>query len=269
MMTPEQRYLFDVTGYLHIKNVLSGEELKAAQEAADRYINASPEELPPGFDANGKHLPNGFAFDKALEALTVHPATWPIILELTNNKPQLHRGTMIADRPGVRESEEPLRLHSAREDFGWQSNRYEVRNGRTFCDDFVVFPYLTDVHPGDGGVLVVPGSHKTVFDRPQHLFNNGEIQDANEIPPGVVNLTPKAGDVVIISELLTHGSLPWKPQDRYRCLLVLRYTPQYRGESRVDEEVREHLSPETLELIAHAHYTHTKEIAKKDIVALT
>ena len=28
MMTPEQRYLFDVTGYLHLKNALSEEELK-------------------------------------------------------------------------------------------------------------------------------------------------------------------------------------------------------------------------------------------------
>ena len=42
MMTPEQRYLFDVTGYLHIENAVSGEALKAAQAAADAYINAVP-----------------------------------------------------------------------------------------------------------------------------------------------------------------------------------------------------------------------------------
>ena len=34
MMTPEQRYLFDVTGYLHLKNVMTDKELKAAQAAA-------------------------------------------------------------------------------------------------------------------------------------------------------------------------------------------------------------------------------------------
>ena len=102
-----------------------------------------------------------------------------------------------------------------------------------FCDDFVVFPYLYDVHPGDGGLLVVPGTHKTLFDRPEHLYNNGKIEDADDIPPGVLNITPKAGDFVIISELLTHGALPWKPKDRYRCVLTLRYRPQHRGESRV------------------------------------
>ena len=72
MMTPEQRYLFDVTGYLHLENVMTDEELKAAQEAANEYINTPTEELPPGFNSSEKNLPNGFAFAKPLEALTMH-----------------------------------------------------------------------------------------------------------------------------------------------------------------------------------------------------
>ena len=42
-MTPEQRYLFDVTGYLHIKGAVKGEALKAAQSAVDRYIRYRPQ----------------------------------------------------------------------------------------------------------------------------------------------------------------------------------------------------------------------------------
>ena len=133
---------------------------------------------------------------------------------------------MLGDRAGVKEAEEAQRLHCAREDFGWESTRYEVRNERIYCDDSVVFPYLSDVNPGDGGLIVLPGSHKTAFDRPPHLFDDGIVADGDHLPPGIVNITPKAGDVVIISELLTHGALPWKPQDRYRCVLVLRYRPQ-------------------------------------------
>lgn len=30
MMTPEQRYLFDITGYLHIEGAVTGEALKKA-----------------------------------------------------------------------------------------------------------------------------------------------------------------------------------------------------------------------------------------------
>ena len=33
-MTPEQRYFFDLTGYLHLQGVVQGAELKAAQDAA-------------------------------------------------------------------------------------------------------------------------------------------------------------------------------------------------------------------------------------------
>ena len=38
-MTPEQRYFFDLTGYLHLEGVLEGKQLAAAQEAAQRYID--------------------------------------------------------------------------------------------------------------------------------------------------------------------------------------------------------------------------------------
>ena len=47
MMTEEQRYLFDLCGFLHLKNVLTPEELDAASEAARRYIDSAPEDLPP------------------------------------------------------------------------------------------------------------------------------------------------------------------------------------------------------------------------------
>ena len=34
-MTPKQKYLFDLNGYLHIANVLSGDGLRAAQQAVE------------------------------------------------------------------------------------------------------------------------------------------------------------------------------------------------------------------------------------------
>lgn len=39
MMTPEQRYLFDASGYLHLENALSPAELKAAQDAVQCYVD--------------------------------------------------------------------------------------------------------------------------------------------------------------------------------------------------------------------------------------
>ena len=44
--------------FIHLRDVLSPEELERAQEAADRYINSPPEEMPIGFgerDVHGNH----------------------------------------------------------------------------------------------------------------------------------------------------------------------------------------------------------------------
>jgi hypothetical protein len=40
---------------------------------------------------------------------------------------------------------------------------------RLHIEDCVVFPYLDSVLDGDGGLLVMPGSHKSEFTRPSEL----------------------------------------------------------------------------------------------------
>ena len=264
-MNEEQRYLFDLYGFLHLKNILSPEQLQAASDAAGRYIESAEEDRPPDFKVNGKGHSHGFAFDRALENLAFLPGVWPIVLEFTNGKPMLASGTLMVDDPRIPSEAAPL--HCARDDYGWESARYEVRNGRIYCDDFVVFPYFDDVHSGDGGLLVVPGSHKCQFDRPRHLFSGGLI-DA-EIPQGIINITPSAGDVVIIPECLTHGVLPWTPKDRQRRMLVLRYRPHHRQAGPIPDRVKERLAPETRELVESAHYTHKKDIAARTSVELS
>lgn len=64
-MTPQQRYLFDVAGYLHLKGVLGPEELKAGREATQRYIDTPNDAVPAGFSVDGKRHLHGFAFDKS------------------------------------------------------------------------------------------------------------------------------------------------------------------------------------------------------------
>ena len=67
--------------------------------------------------------------------------------------------------------------------------------------------------------------------------------------------------MVVMPEALTHGALPWKPRDRERWVVVLRYTiksgPRNARRSNVSdntyeaypEKWNETLSPETLELV--------------------
>ncbi len=122
--------------------------------------------------------------------------------------------------------------------------------------------------------MLVPGSHKSEFSRPQNLFyqdtydNEGYV--AEEIPAGVANVTARAGDVVFMSEMVSHGALNWKPQDRDRRFLTLRYAPQFiASNGKFPDEILERLSPETNELVAVTGYAHTKEVAKLDRVELS
>ena len=283
MMTPEQRYFFDLTGYLHLEGVIQGAQLQRAQAAAQRYIDTPPDQVPDGFEINleREHFNwylHAFAFDKALEALAVHPTTWPIVKELLDDKPRLSGGNMMVDFHG-----KPFHpLHSGHESSltaptpGWR--RYQIHNGRISCNDLVLFFYLTDVHPGDGGLIVLPGSHKANFPRPRELFYPGSYKDgtyndeydSTDVPEGVANFNPKAGDVVVISELVVHGALSWQPTDRQRRFLTLRYCSQHITPSNpLPDGVKAQLSPETLELVDVAPIKKIKSIVEQDVVALS
>ncbi len=272
MMTPEQRYLLDATGYLHIKNPLSDEELNRAQEAADRYINTPnlpPRELEP--TVHHDRYSRGFAYDKALEHLTMHPSVWPIIKELSGNKPALARGTLIVDT----HEHNPHALHAGPGQFG-KAVKETGEPGTLFCEYFDVFWYLTDVHPGDGGLLLGPGSHDSGFECP---YAGNVYNSADDLPRGVINIAPSAGDAIVLPERLLHGALKWKPKDRDRRALLYRYAPQYLLmqsattndfdiRTSLEDRFKARLAPETQELVKMAFREHVKEIATRDEIRL-
>ena len=55
------------------------------------------------------------------------------------------------------------------------------REGKSYVLSVDIFFYLTDVEPGDGGLIVIPGSHKSKFERPEDLLTPG---------PDVLTLNP-------------------------------------------------------------------------------
>ena len=77
------------------------------------------------------------------------------------------------------------------------------------------FFYFTDVYPGDGGLVVLPDSHKASFERPEGIFFPDIENPPDELHPALVNVTARAGDVIVMSELLTHGVLIWQSKERY------------------------------------------------------
>ena len=269
-MTPEQRYLFDLQGFLHLESALSDAELSAAQNALSCLESIPDEELPPGIERvnDGGGYTNGFSFDPAFEHLAMHPSIWPMLKELTANRPRLASGSL---RVNTHLDNKFLNMHSAREEWDdVETPRYFVKSGRIYCDFVVAFFYLSDVHPGDGGLLLIPGSHRSEFDKPVSFYEPGP--DGSDPPPNpaVPNLPAKAGDVVIMTELTTHGALKWKPTDRTRSFLMMRYVPQFVGSTDenlpfpIPEEVTSRLSPKTQELIAFQPRNVIKNIVKEN-----
>ena len=177
--------------FLIVKGVLSAEELGAAQSAASAYAEAAfaGDAMPEGFvgqkNTGSSNLAHAVAWDPALEWLCWHPKIWPIILELTDGRPQMNGpGTMIVDDVvhtttslSEGEPEEDIHWHCAREigdDTEPDTNSYDaeraeaaascqVTEGKCRCNNFVVFPYLDRVEPDDGGLVVLCGSHSEAY----------------------------------------------------------------------------------------------------------
>ncbi|MEV0797301.1 phytanoyl-CoA dioxygenase family protein [Kribbella sp. NPDC050281] len=88
---------------------------------------------------------------------------------------------------------------------------------------------IDDVDADNGGLAVVPGSHKTelVCPEPADLaesFTNAEVP----IPDGLrkVQTKMKAGDVLFFHGSVVHGSRPNSSADRFRRALIFHYIPE-------------------------------------------
>jgi hypothetical protein len=96
--------------------------------------------------------------------------------------------------------------------------RYEVADGQIRSELLVVEYALRDVGETDGGLCVVPGSHKSNFACPSRIASFAHTG------PWLRPVAQKVGSAVIFTEALTHGTLPWTANHERRALFY-RYTP--------------------------------------------
>jgi hypothetical protein len=102
---------------------------------------------------------------------------------------------------------------------GFDRHQYYVFQNRQMHSGLTVAAYqLTDVAPGDGGLCVVPGSHKSNYPCPSELRRYEEYREF------VTQVSCKAGDCVIFTEAVTHGTLPWRA-DYERRTALFRFSP--------------------------------------------
>ena len=226
-MNEREKYLFDLQGFIVVKGLLSTDEVKRLNEAVDANIDRHSEH---DLRAVGPQLEGKYLRSRISGMLTwEHPWCQPFrdLLAHAQLIPYLNtllgRGWKLDHEPDIltaTASTEGLVLHGDGNVTFNGSRFYAYQNGRMRCGLINCQFYMTDVNPGDGGLCVIPGSHKANYPCPEDI----KLWEANrEI---VYHIPLSAGDMVIFNEATTHGTLPWKGKGERRTALY-RYTPKY------------------------------------------
>ena len=228
-MTDEERYLFDLNGYLVIPNAVA----PAAVARMNAYMDTQLH-----LDAAGKGSIRGgnlLTWGPDFLALLDNPVVLPYLKELLGDTLRLDHDYAIlmeAGGPG-------LVLHGGGTPYD-PAQYYHCYNGRMYNGLTVVSYALTDIGPGQGGLAVVPGSHKANFRCPDSLRHI----EADSAPNDLVRQVPmKAGDCAVFTEALTHGTFPWTGAHQRRSLFFkfspghLSWANRYylNAESRLDD----------------------------------
>ena len=230
-MTQDQRYLFDLNGYLIVKDVLSPDEVARCNSAIDRHSDQSaPMERSLAGDSPAlagtsrrRDLGGMLQWEKPwcdpFRHMLAHPGVAPCLNEILGANYRLDHGpSLISQDEGC----EGCTLHHGGGEAGDFVLAYFFQNNRIFTGLTVVEYMLADEGPGNGGVAVVPGSHKANLPCPRDM-KLGQLYQEH-----VLEVNARAGDAVIFTEALTHGTLPWKASHQRRALLY-KFSPGYQA----------------------------------------
>ncbi len=102
--------------------------------------------------------------------------------------------------------------------------RYEYVNGVWRCGQGNVILALTDIGPGDGPTMVIPGSHKSNFPHP--LAGDYAKGDRMDHLPGAIPVYLKKGDALFFVDGLMHGGAS-RENPGERRVTIYRYGPHW------------------------------------------
>ncbi len=206
-MNDEERYRFDLQGFLVRRGVLNAEQVRTINDEIDAQGYPPPDDTIAGQRFSGFL---GAATAPVSTSLLDHDAVIDVVLEVNGSNARLDHTYGIYMAPGTK----GLWVHGGGTPFD-PAQYYEVKQGRIRCGLIGVQWALVDHPAGGGGFCCVPGSHKANFIRPQTIDYGHPL--ITEVPLA-------AGDVVFFTEAITHGTLAWN-QPYERRSLFFKYSP--------------------------------------------
>lgn len=259
--TDLETYLFDLRGYITLNQALTPAEVTDLNGCLDAIPRLQPGEWYGYVHGHTYGTVDGINYQQIYEAgepfekLIDHPSWIEKIKHFVGGVGTFdyHHGPLFIDEnfANFRESGEAIGIHSG----GYPPilrNQFRYHNGRFMCGQVNVLIALTDIGPGDGGTMLIPGSHKSNFTHPHFAEHCMKADGATvEGIEGAVELHLKAGDAVVFVDGISHGSAR-RRNSGVRRVVVHRYGPSW-GNFRLgyqpSPELLERLTPERRKIV--------------------
>ena len=119
------------------------------------------------------------------------------------------------------------------------------------CNQVNVLVALTDIGPGDGGTVVIPGSHKANFLHPEFSDQSRDRSCADGLTASIEVHLDK-GDALIFTDSISHGASKRTNEEGQRRMFVYRYGPSwgfFRHGYRPSKELLENLDEEARNIV--------------------
>ncbi|MBM7800538.1 ectoine hydroxylase-related dioxygenase (phytanoyl-CoA dioxygenase family) [Microlunatus panaciterrae] len=210
-MTDEQRFLFDLNGFIVVRSALTAEEVARYRDGIYRLAR---QDLPAErWTSDGEPLDQirvqAINRDPMFLELVDHPVSLPLVQE-------------IVGEPGILIDNDVELTPRNNKVQGWHRGigtyGYALDAAGFHCTMVKCIWYLTDCGPGDGPTRIVPGSHKSLIEPPSYSEQAG--------PPGTQEVIVEAGDLLVFSEACLHaGNL--NQSGRVRANMYFNYGPSW------------------------------------------
>ncbi len=268
MLTDKEKWLFDLHGYLVLRQVITKEDVDHMVARCDEWYAVDEEDLPPPLcsyevpknSTSARAILHTEYIDPVFDRLILNLPIMRVVLALTRERPQHLLSALTVNPPNSDE----IVLHGGTSG-PWRNpaNDYQAAEGEVFATFLNAAISLVDV-PEGAGFVCIPGSHKSYFERPEHVH----IRSG---PPTVVNVPINAGDAVIFTEALCHGALPWPYHDPPRRTMFQRYCTSYASWSPGTGPIEAHLdriSNEVCEMKRQGGFQGPKKVVEKLLTEL-
>jgi hypothetical protein len=217
-------FFFDLNGFLILRGAVDPAhvaDLNAALLAFPELAWGEWHGNVQRFDNNGKagvELQNIVEGGEPFERLIDHPSWIDYLRRYCGEEKSYVQGLYIDECfASIRREGGFFPVHSG----GYQGamrGQYRYKDGVFRCGQVNVLLALTDVGPGDGGTMVIPGSHKSSLPHPQ-VERGTNPMDALE---GAVEVHLNAGDALLFVDGLMHGASS-RTNPGERRVVIYRY----------------------------------------------